>query len=163
MLLNCGVGEDSWESLCSHLLADCKKIKPVNPKGNHSWIFIGRTDVEAETPVLWPHDAKNWLIGKDPDAGKDWRQEEKGTKEDETIWWHHRLNGHEFEQALGVGEVHGVAKNRTQLSDWTGWYKVYDTADPLIHYSVNLTNPLWGIWLSFTFEETEAQEVSWEE
>ena len=83
MLLNCGVGEDSWESLCSHLLADCKKIKPVNPKGNHSWIFIGRTDVEAETPILWPPDGKNWLIGKDSDTGKDWRQVEKGMTEDE--------------------------------------------------------------------------------
>ena len=76
---------------------DCKEIKPVNPKGNQSWIFIGRTDAEAEAPILWPPDVKNCLIGKDPDAGKDWRQEEKGTTEDETVWWHHRLNGHEFE------------------------------------------------------------------
>ena len=76
---------------------DCKEIKPVNPKGNKSWIFIGRTDAEAEAPVLWPLDAKNWLIGKDPDAGKDWRWEEKGTTEDEMVGWHHWLNGHEFE------------------------------------------------------------------
>ena len=80
---------------------DCREIKPVNPKGNQSWIFIGRTDAEAETPILWPHDAKNWLIGKDPDAGKDWKQE-KGTTEEEMVGWHHWLNGHEFEQALGV-------------------------------------------------------------
>ena len=80
---------------------DCKEIKPVHPKGNQSWIFIGRTDVEAETPILWPPDVKNWVIGKDPDAGKDWRQEVKGTTEDEMVEWHHR---HEFEQALGVGD-----------------------------------------------------------
>ena len=72
---------------------DCKEIQPVHPKGNQSWIFIGRTDA----PILWPPDAKNWLIGKDPDAGKDWRGEEKGTTEDEMVGWHHRLNGHEFE------------------------------------------------------------------
>ena len=76
---------------------DCKVIQPVHPKGNQSWIFIGRTDAEAEAPILWPPDMKNWLIWKDPDAGKDWRREEKGTKEDEMIEWHHRLNGHEFE------------------------------------------------------------------
>ena len=75
---------------------DCKEIQPVNPKGNQSWIFIGRTDTEAETPILWPPDVKNWLIGKDPDAGKDWRQEEKGTTEDEIVGWHHQLNGREF-------------------------------------------------------------------
>ena len=75
----------------------CKEIQPVHPKGNESWIFNERTDVEAETPILWPPDVKNWLIWKDPDAGKDWRQEEQGTAEDETVGWHHRLNGHEFE------------------------------------------------------------------
>ena len=77
-------------------LLDCKEIQSVHPKGDQSWVFIGRTDVEAETPVLWPPDAKSWLIWKDPDAGKDWRQEEKGTTEDEMVAWHHRLNGHEF-------------------------------------------------------------------
>ena len=76
---------------------DCKEIQPVHPKGNQPWIFIGRIDAEAETPVLWPPDGKNWLIWKDPDAGKDWRQEEKGSTEDETVGWHHQLNGHEFE------------------------------------------------------------------
>ena len=76
---------------------DCKEIKPVHPKENQSWIFFGRTDAEAETPILWPPDAKNWLTGKDPDAGRDWRQEEKGMTEDEMIRWHHRLNRHEFE------------------------------------------------------------------
>ena len=76
---------------------DCKEIQPVPPKGDQSWMFIGRTDVEAETPTLWPPDAKSWLIWKDPDAGKDWGQEEKGTTEDEMVGWHHWLNGHEFE------------------------------------------------------------------
>ena len=82
---------------------DCKEIQPVHPKGDQSWVFIGRIDAEAETPILWPPDAKNWLIWKDPDAGKDWGQEEKGTTENEMVGWHHWLDGHEFEQALGVG------------------------------------------------------------
>ena len=82
---------------------DCK-IKPVNPKGNQPWTFIGRTDAEAETPILWAPDVKKWLTGNDPDAGKDWRQEKKGMTEDETVGWHHQLDGHEFEQAPGVGD-----------------------------------------------------------
>ena len=76
---------------------DCTESQPVHPKGNQSWIFTGRTDAEAETPILWPPHAKSWLIGKDPDAGNDWRQEEKGTTEDKIVGWHHWLNGHEFE------------------------------------------------------------------
>ena len=101
---------------------DCKKIKPVNPKGK-SLIFTGRTDTEAETLILWPPDAKNWLIWRDPDAGKDWRQE-KGTTEDEMVGWHHWLDRHEFEQASQVmarevwcTAVHGVTKSQTRLSD----------------------------------------------
>ena len=82
----------------------CKEIQPVHVKGDQSWIFIGRTDVEAETPVVWPHDMKNWLIWKDSDAGKDWEQEKKGTTEDEMVGWHHRLNGHGFRWTLGVGD-----------------------------------------------------------
>ena len=93
MLLNCGVGEDSWESL--GLL------------GDQSWVFIGRTDAEAETPILWPPDVKSWLTGKYPDAGKDWGQEEKGTTEDEMVGRHHRLNGHGFGWTLGVGDGQG--------------------------------------------------------
>ena len=85
---------------------DCKEIQPVHPKGNQSWIFVGRIDTEAETPILWPSDVKNWLIGKDPDAGKDWRQEEKGMTEDEMAGWHHSLSGHEF-GAPGVGDGQG--------------------------------------------------------
>ena len=84
-------------------LLDSKEIKPVNSKRNQSWVFIGRTDVKAETPILWPPDAKNWLLGKDPGAGKYWRQE-KGTTEYELVGWHRRLNGHEFEQAPGAGD-----------------------------------------------------------
>ena len=86
---------------------DCKEIQPVHPKGDQSWVFTGRNDVEAETPILWPLDVKNWLIWKYPDAGKDWRQEEKGTTEDEMVGWHHQLNGHEFEQTLGDSEGQG--------------------------------------------------------
>ena len=88
MLSNCGAEEDSWESLGLH------EIKPVNPKGNQSWIFIGRTDAEAETPILWPPDIKSWLVGKDPDAGNNWGQEEKGLREDKVFEWHRWLNGH---------------------------------------------------------------------
>ena len=80
---------------------DCNKIQPVHPEGDQSWVFIGRTDVEAEAPIFWPPDAKNWLIGKDPEAGQDWGQEEKGVTEDEMFGWHHWLNRHEFEKTLG--------------------------------------------------------------
>ena len=91
---------DAFELWCCRRLKsplDSKEIQPVNPKGNQSWIFIGRTDTEAETPILCPPDVKNWLIGKGPDAGKDWRQEKKGMTEDEMVGWHHWLDGHEFE------------------------------------------------------------------
>ena len=97
MLLNC-VLEKTLESPL-----DCKEIKLVNPKGNQSWIFIGRTDAEAEALIFWPPDAKNWLIGKDLEAGKDWTQEEKETTEDEIVGWHHQFNGHEFAQTPGGG------------------------------------------------------------
>ena len=86
---------------------DSKENQPVHPKGRQPWISIGRTDAEAEAPILWPPDAKSWLVRKDPDAGKDWRQEEKGATENEMVGWHHRLNGHEVEQAPGVGEGQG--------------------------------------------------------
>ena len=112
MLLNCGFGEDSRESL---------------PKRNQPWIFMGKNDAEAEATILWPPDAKNWLTGKHPDGGKDWRQEEKGMTEDETVGWHHRLDKHKFEQAPGDGEgqgslaccSYGTAKSQTWLGDWT--------------------------------------------
>ena len=108
---------------------DCKEIQPVHPKGNRSWIFIGRADVEAETPILWPPDVKNWLIGKDPDAGKDWGQEEKGKTEHEMVGWHHQLDGHGFGWTLGVGDGQGglacfcpwgpKESNRTEQLNWT--------------------------------------------
>ena len=106
---------------------DCKEIKLVNPKGNQPWIFIGRTDAEAQTPIRWPPDAKSRFIGKDPDARKNWGQEEKGARQDEMVGWHHWLHGHEFEltegdgdgQKILVAEVHGVARFWTWLSDWT--------------------------------------------
>ena len=101
MLLNCGV-EKTLESPL-----DCKEIQSVNPKGNQSWILIGRTNAEAEVPILCPPDVKNWLIRKDPVAGKDWRQEEKGTTEDKIVGWQHRPNEHEFEQAPGDGDGQG--------------------------------------------------------
>jgi len=105
---------------------DCKEIQPVHPKGNQSWIFIARTDAETEAPIFWPPDVNSWLLRKDPDAWKDWEQEEKGTTENEIVGWHHWLYGCEFEQAPGVGDVreawraavHGVAKIWTRLSDW---------------------------------------------
>ena len=102
---------NTWTAVLEKTLEsplDCKEIKPVNPKGNQRWIFIGRTDAEAEAPVLWPPDSKSWLIGKDPDAGKDWGQEEKGATEDDLVGWHHQLNGHEFKQALGDNEGQGI-------------------------------------------------------
>ena len=99
MLWNCGVGEDSWESL------HCKEIQPVHSKGDQPWVFFGRNDAKAETPVLWPPDVKSWLIGKDSDAGRDWGQEEKGTTEDEM--GHHRLDGCESEWTPGVGDGQG--------------------------------------------------------
>ena len=104
---------------------DCKDIKPVHPKGNLSWILTGRTDAEAETPILWPSDVKNWLIWKDPDAGKDWGQEEKGTTEDEMVGWHHCLDGHELEQAPGVGDGQGSlaccsiwCNKESEMTEW---------------------------------------------
>ena len=96
---------------------DYKEIKPVNPKGNQSWILIGRTDAEAEAPILWPLVAKSWLIEKDPDAGKDWRQEVKGTTEDEMVGRNHGLDGHEFEQALGLGDGQSMGLQRVE-HDW---------------------------------------------
>ena len=115
--------EKTFESLL-----DCKDIQPVHPKGDQSWVFIGRTDVEAETPKLWPPDVKSWLIGKDPDAGKYWMQEEKGTTEDEMVGWHHQLSGHGFGWTQGVGDGQGGlvcctpwGSKRLDSTEWLNW------------------------------------------
>ena len=110
---------------------DCKEIQPVHPKRDKSWVFIGRTDFEAETPILWPPDVKSWLIGKDPDAGKDWRQEEKGITEDEIVGWHHQLNGHGFGWTPGVGDGQGGlaccdswGHKESYTTEWLSWNKL---------------------------------------
>ena len=121
---------------------DCK-IKPVDPKGNQSWIFIGKTDAEAEAPVLWPPDGKSQLIGKDPDAGKDWRQEEKGMTEDGMVGWHHQLDGHELEQALGVDDGQG------SLACCSPWgHKELDTAERInwTEYESKICSYVLEIW-----------------
>ena len=101
---------------------DYKEIKPANPKGNQPWIFLERTDAEAEAPILWPSNVKSWLIGKDPDAGKDWGQEGKGVTEDEMVGWHHQLNGHKFEQSQGDSEgqrsLAGSMESQRVRQDW---------------------------------------------
>ena len=110
-----------------------KEIKPVNPEGNQSWIFIGKTNAKAEAPIVWPPDVKSWLIWKDPDSGKDWGQEEKGTTEDEMVGWDHWLNGHEFEQAPGDGE------GQRSLECCSPWgHKEWDTTE-------QLNNSSWGL------------------
>ena len=123
MLLNCGGEEDSWESLAF------KEIQPAHPKGDQSWLFIGRTDAEAEAPILWLPDGKSWLIWKDPDARKHWRQEEKGTTEDEMVGWHHWINGHEFGWTPGVGDGQGGlacysswSQKESDMTEQLNWY-----------------------------------------
>ena len=138
MLWNCGVGEDSWESL------GLKEIQPVHPKWDQSWVFIRRTDVEAETPILWPPDVKSWLIWKDPDTGKDWGQEEKGTTEDDLVGWHHWLEGHGFGWTPGVGDGQGG------LACCDSWgRKESDTTERL-----NWTETLYGFKVQYTKEST---------
>ena len=129
-----------WRRLESSL--DFKEIKPVNPKGNQHWIFIGRTDAETEAPILWLPDTKNWLLGKNPDSGKDWKQEEKGTIEEEVVGWHHCLDGHEFEQALRVGDGQGSLaccspwgreeSDTTEQLNWTDEINNYTSVKTLI-------------------------------
>ena len=130
MYTNCGVEEDSWESL------GLQDVQPVLPKGDQSWMFIGRTDAEAETPILWPPEAKNWLIGKDPDAGKDWKQEKKGMTEDEMGRWNHRLKRYEFEWTPGVGDGQG---GLARSSSWGR--KESDMTERLNWIELNWTEP----------------------
>ena len=119
---------------------DGKEIKPLYHKGNQSWIFTGRTDAEAETPKLWPPDGKNWFTGKDLDAGKDWRRDEKGMTEDEMVGWHHRLNGQKFEQPLAVGDGQGG------LACYSPWgRRELDTAEQL-----TCTEAKMCIWMFIT-------------
>ena len=133
---------------------DFKEIKPVNLKGNQPWIFIGRTDAEAETPILGLPDAKSWRIGRDPDAGKDWGQEEKRMTEDEMVGWHHRFDGHEFEQALGVGDGQGSLAScspwgckELDMTEGLNWTDKFLT--PLGKYQeVRLLDHMIKVWLA---------------
>ena len=125
MLLNCGVVEDSRESL------DCKEIQPVHSEGDQPWDLFGRNDSKAETPVLWPPHAKSWLIGKDSDVGRDWRQEEKGMTEDEMAGWHHWLDGRESEWTSGVGVGQGGlacydlwGHRESDMTEWLNWIEL---------------------------------------
>ena len=148
--------EESWvlKNLCFWTVVlektlesplDYKEIQPVHAKGDQSWVFIERTDVEAETPILWPPCAKSWLIGKDPDAGRDWGQEEKGTTEDEMVGWHHWLDGHGFGWTPGVGDGQGglvcwdswghKESDMTERLNWTEYFIVYIYINFLFHSS----------------------------
>ena len=133
---------------------DCKKTQPVHPKGDQAWVFIGRTDAEAETQIIWPPHAKSWLIGKDPDAGRDWGQEEKGTTEDEMVGWHHWPDGHEFEPALGVGDEWG------SLACCSPWgHKESDMTEWLTNSSKNRT----FYWNESKLEYTDWKNTSFQE
>jgi len=149
---------------------DCKEIQPVHPKADQSWVFIGRTEVEAETPILWPPDAKSWLIWKDADAGKDWGQEEKGTTENEMVVWHHCLNGHGFGWTPGVGDGQGglvccgswgcKESDTTEQLNWTELsIRKKHTTDtckvnepqkqPIELNKLNKTHTVWFIYMKF--------------
>ena len=152
MLSNCGA-EKTLESPL-----DSKEIQPVNPKGSQPWIFVGRTDAETEAPILWPPDAKNWLTGKDPDAGKDWRQEEKGTTEDKVVGWHHQLNGHEFAQTLvdSEGQERLVCcspwghkeLDTTELLNWNGVWAALSSSPVFLPQMIWINKPIF-LYCSF--------------
>ena len=165
---------------------DCKEIQPVPSKGDQSWVFIGRTNVEAETPILWPPNAKSWLIGKDPDAGKDWGQEEKGMTEDEMVGWHHWLNGHGFGWTPGDGGGQGGLAccgswarkelDNTERLNWTdpqwivicflcalwvelGWSSTFSSSDPF----KKLFTFIWNNWSRWEIQSIiyNKNQVSW--
>ena len=150
MFLNCGVEEDCWEPL------DCKEIQPVHPKDDQSWVFIERTDVEAETPILLSPYMKSWLIGKYPDAGRHWGQEEKGTTGDEMAGWHHWLDGHESEWTPGVGDGQGglVCCNSwgRKESDMTKWLNWTELNWPKLNWQEYLFKPTFVFLLSVICE-----------
>ena len=144
---------------------DCKEIQPVHPKGDQSWVFIGRTDAEAETPLLWPCHARSWLIGKDPDAGKDQGQEKDAT-EDEMVEWHHQLNGNEFESTLGVGDGQGglacCSSWGRKQSDMTEWLNWTDTTVIKINAKFGEGFNNTEDWKNYEcFEEDKAYERQW--
>ena len=119
---------------------DCKEIQLVHPEGDQSWVFIGRTDAEAETPILWPPDVKSWLIWKDPYPGRDWGQEEKRMTEDEMVGWHHWLNGHRFEWTPGVGDGQGgLGHKELDTTEWLNWTEHWKSEENL-HFTVGRSN-----------------------
>ena len=137
-------------------LLECKEIQPVHPKGDQSWVFIGRTNAEAETPILWPPHAKSWLTGKNPDAGKDWRQEEKGTTENEMVGWHHWLSGHEFELAPEVGDGQGSlvccspgCHKELDTTEWLNWTELTENS------SISQSSKE---WYSVPFQDKQASK-----
>ena len=156
MLLNSGVGEDSWESL------GLQEIQRVHSK-DQSWVFIGRTDAEAETPILWPPHAKSWLIGKDSDAGRDWRQEEKGMTEDEMAWWYHWLTGGESEWIPGAGDGQGglaccdsSGHKESDMTEWLNWTEL-TMSKPLTVWITRNCGKFWKRW-----EYQTTWPASWE-
>ena len=164
-VLNCGVGEDSWESL------DCKEIQPVRSKGDQSWVFIGRTDVEPETPVFWPPDVKSWLIGKDPVARRVWGQEEKGTTEDEMAGWHYWLDARESEWTPGAGDGQGglaccdswghKESDTTEWQNWTELIRYIDNKNSLIIPALaSLVRTLTGVCCSSSIQEYSYIHIS---